>query len=237
MKKSKKIDLDKTSIMDYVPFEETPEFMEQREALLERLPTYQERFHQSVDLPEELMKEKKMGKYSVPIKMDMDKNIHLPDSDVSKYISKQQAKGKLFRKLSDVLSSPVVKGIGKAAKFAPLLGIASDVLASEDVGSGEQQELEQAKKEYFEKKKYESLSPEEKNIREKLKEKAMEPLTAEDMVMTNRKDPDKPIAPHRFEALTGTKREEPKEEHQIPRRIGPRSTRYMKLMRHMYGEK
>lgn len=235
--KNKKVDLDKTDLMDYVPIEETPEFIERKKAILEKLPTYQERFHEAVDLPEEVMKQKQLGKYNVPMKMDMDKNIHMPNSEVSKYITKQQAKSKLFRELSDILSSPVAKNIGKAAKFVPLLGVATDVLAQDEVGDPEEEkEIKQMKKQILEKRREEKLPEEDRLILQKMREKAEEPLSVEDMVMTNRRDLDAPIASHRFEALTGTKTEEPKEE-QIARKTGPRSNRYMKLMRHMYGEK
>jgi hypothetical protein len=244
MKKSKKLELDATEPMDYVPFDETPEFIEKRKSI--KIPSFQERFHESIDLPEELMKEKQLGKYNVPLKMDIDKNIHLPDSDVSKYVTKQQAKGKLFNKLSGILSSPVAKYAGKAAKFAskaakiaPILAVPMEALASEDVGdeANERSELEKAKQEFLAKKKEESLSSEERQVRQKMNEKAMEPITSSDMLrIKSDEDYKKPIGSEMFEALTGAKIKD-KEPVEIVKDSRPRSQRYSKLIKHMYGEK
>ena len=126
----------------------------------EREKPYAERYYGKA-LEKEVPKKKSPPEMPEFLKeTDVPKNIHGPDTDVSRYVTKQQAKAKLFRKLAGAL--------GKTAKIgAPLLGIASDVLASEDLDDAEISP-EEIKRMQIEK----ELTPKDLEIKQSLEEKA-----------------------------------------------------------------
>jgi len=141
-----------------------------------RQKPFAERFYGKEPMTEDKMKKLKMGKYSEPINMGMEPNIFPPESDVSKYITRQQSKAKLFRKLKGVLGP--AKNLLKATPviLGPL-GYAADVLASEDLGSDEE-ELQNAKREEIIKR----MSPDKKRILELGQENLAKILSPESLL-------------------------------------------------------
>ena len=221
---------DKTVLMD---MEEQIKKMDEldRKAYLEKL--YGRKFEDS------LKEFKKTDKSLLPrtpeFLQDADdapKTIHKPDSDASKYITRQQNKAKLFRKLDSIMSSPVAKGLGKAAKIGGgLLGLASEALATEDLGDSEisREELEKLKAE-------KEMSPKDKFIKQLIQEKSEEPISIKDQLNIDKKK--RVIQPFQVESIIGKEKEtvgqlrKGKEDKRINR-----SDRFSKLQRHLMKEK
>lgn len=163
---------------------------------------------------------------------DVPKTIHGPETEASKYITRQQNKAKLFRKLDSIMSSPVTKGLGKAAKIGGgLLGLASEALATEDLGDGEisKGELARLKAE-------KEMSPRDKYIKQMMQEKGEEPLSIKEQLNIDKKK--RVIQPFQVESLIGKEKEtvgqlrKGKEDKRINR-----SNRFSKLQRHLMQEK
>lgn len=171
---------------------------------------------------------------------DVPKTIHGPETEASKYITKQQNKAKLFRKLDSIMSSPVTKGIGKAAKVAaPLLTLASEALATDNLGDADisKEEIRKLKAE-------KEMSPRDKEIKRMLEEKAKQPVDVkkeiEDRLGINKKKVK--IQPYQVEHLTGVKEEKEKPfVGQLPKGVEDkrisRSNRFSKLRGHLMREK
>lgn len=170
-------------------------------------------------------------------KEEIPKNIHGPETDVSKYITRQQNKAKLFRKLDSLMSSPVAKGLGKAAKIGGgLLGLASEALATEDLGDAEISKDELAKL-----KAEKQMKPWEKELKQKLEENIKKPISLEEKTKNylNVNQEKKRIHPFQVEPLRGVKEET--SVGQLPKgkedKRQARSDRFSKLQRHLMGKK
>ena len=178
------VDKNATDLIDMESnLQPTEDFMENRRAAKTPAKSFSERYYgKGVDMDK--LKAMKAGPYQVPVMAGLEKKLHAPDSVAGKFIAKSQSKGKAFRGLMGLLSkaAPIAKIAGKAA--GPL-GFASDALASDDLGAGEDTELEQMKQEAMQQR----LPQDQKLLDMKAKMAAMasKPLSPQDMLQNTTK--------------------------------------------------
>jgi hypothetical protein len=154
----------------------TEDFLKARETISKKLP----------EVPMSL----KYGKLpNLPKGEDFDPegtaSLHKTTNQVSpeaqKYVQRQQTKGKVFQKLAKLFGGK----LGMAAKIAgPALGIASDALASEDIGSPEMErkQLEEAKREEIINRLPANQKAAYQEVMKKSKELAEKPVMASDLL-------------------------------------------------------
>lgn len=186
----------------------TEDFMKNKELTKQsRKKPFSQKYYGKEPVTEELKKKLKMMEYSEPTKMDSEPNIHKKGSPASKYITSQQSKNKLFRKIGSILSSPLTK---KAAALGGALGIAADVLSAEDI-AGEEEQLKERERERL----FESLPEEVKAESKAISKKRIKP---EELLQKDLKDTISPMIkevggeedmrPSRADKMLGEKEDE-----------------------------